>query len=316
VARLTPLSLQQARELGRGFGLEFASVEALDLGSVNSNFRCVTTDGAHYFCRIYEEQGVAGAEAELLLLRELSDAGVPVALPVPRLSGDAVAIHDGKAVSVYPWLIGVHLCNALVTPDRTRLLGAALARVHSATPRLSALPSGRFGAEGVRQRLLSIEQDTDRFNDEVALLRSKLEHYLALREDSLPQGLIHGDLFRDNVLWREETLLALLDFESASRGTFVYDIAVCLWAWCYTDALRLDCARAFLDGYQSVRPLQQQEKGALHIEGALACVRFATTRIRDFAMRTAPGDKPGRDFRRFLQRLADLEAGAFDPLLR
>jgi ElaB/YqjD/DUF883 family membrane-anchored ribosome-binding protein len=78
VALLTPLSLADAQALGHGFGLDVASVEPLSLGSVNSNFRLVTRAGDRYFARIYEEQGVEGARAELRLLRGLDDQRVPV----------------------------------------------------------------------------------------------------------------------------------------------------------------------------------------------------------------------------------------------
>jgi homoserine kinase type II len=315
VALLTPLSLTEARALGRGFGLDVSVVEALSLGSVNSNFRLTTASGDRYFARIYEEQGVAGARAELRLLRALHQQGVPVTLPLAHEDGGDVAVVSHKAFSVYEWIDGQHLCNALVTPVRASELGQNLARVHVASPALGALPKGRFGLAGVRERLHHIRRDSDRFDHDVTLLEQKLDRYERARESDLPRGLVHGDLFRDNVLWQGEGIVALLDFESASAGPFTYDIAVCLLSWCYTDALRVDCARALLMGYERERPLVDDERQSLSVEAVLACIRFATTRIRDFSMRSASAEIPARDYRRFLQRLADVEAGALDPVL-
>jgi homoserine kinase type II len=315
VALLTPLSLPEAQAIGRGFGLDVASVEALSLGSVNSNFRLVTTSGDRYFARIYEEQGVRGARAELRLLRGLHQQRVPVTLPLAYEDGGDVALVSGKAFSVYQWIDGVHLCNALVTPARAETLGETLARVHLATPVLGPLPAGRFDVDGVRARLAQLRRDTDRFDAVVTLLERKLDRYQGARNPDLPRGLVHGDLFRDNVLWDGDAIVALLDFESAAAGPFSYDIAVCLWSWCYTDGLRVDCARALVSGYERVRPLGPDERRDLPTEAALACVRFATTRIRDFSMRCPPGQDPVRDYRRFLKRLSDMEAGALGAVL-
>lgn len=315
VARLTPLSLTEARELAAGFGLDLAELEALDLGSVNSNFRWVTRAGQQFFARIYEEQGVEGAKAELRLLRDLDAFGVPVTLPLRHASGGDVALVSGKALSVYQWRDGIHLCNALVTPERTHQLGAALAKVHAATPTLSSVPAGRFGLDGLRERLARIREQAPEFAAEAARIEQRLDGLARARDATLPRGLVHGDLFRDNVLWQGPELVALLDFESASVGPFVYDVAVCLLSWCYTDGFRKDCALALLHGYQSVRPLSQRERENLALEASIACLRFATTRITDFAMRAPPGTPPKRDFRRFLARLDAIDGGALAELV-
>ena len=110
------------------------------------------------------------------------------------------------------------------------------------------------------------------------------------RDRSLPRGLIHGDLFRDNVLWAPSgEIAALLDFESACEGSYAYDLMVTVLSWCFGDDLdggpRASSVR---DGYARVRPLAEQEAQALGAEG----VRFAALRftrdahITDYAMRT------------------------------
>jgi homoserine kinase type II len=124
--------------------------------------------------------------------------------------------------------------------------------------------------------------------------------------------VVHGDLFRDNVLWKDGELLALLDFESAFHGPFLYDLIVTMAAWCYRDAFDLELAKGLAEGYGAERPLEPREKHALRVEGALGMLRFATTRITDFSLRVPKGEKPVRDYRRFLARLSFVEAGALD----
>jgi len=113
-------------------------------------------------------------------------------------------------------------------------------------------------------------------------------------------GIIHGDLFRDNVLWEAGRLVAILDFEQASSGSFAYDLAVCLNDWCWSGAPRPELAHALLAGYASIRPLTDADREALPIEVRAAAARFTITRITDVYL--AKVDNPEKDFRAFLTR--------------
>lgn len=314
MAFLTPLDLAAAERVGRHYGLTVSRIEPLAAGSVNSNFRLTTADGRWYFARIYEEQDASGAVFEARLLRELARSGVPTTEPLRALGEDVPFAHQGKPVAVYPWIAGRDLCLGSVDTGVCEKLGVALAGVHSASARVEPIPSGRFGLAGIESRLQSVERSTSALAAEVALLRGALSRYAVRRDAELPSGLVHGDLFRDNVLWQDGEISGLLDFESAARGAFIYDLAVCVLAWCFTTRFELENARALVRGYTRVRPLEAGEVAAFPTEAALACVRFATTRITDFELRASPGNPPGRDFRRFLERLSQIEAGALAGL--
>jgi homoserine kinase type II len=309
------MTLAEARAIGAHYDLNVASLEALAAGSVNSNFRLVTAAGERFFLRVYEEQDHDGARAELTLLRELGALGVPTPLPLPRRSGEYDCEHAGKPVGLLPWQDGEILCLGRITPRVAERLGEALARVHACSPSLSRIPKGRFGMPSLLARLDLIDAATEAYARETRFIRDRLARLDSIVRAPLPSGLIHGDLFRDNTLWKEGELVALLDFESASEGVFVYDIMVCVHAWCYGDAFDLALVGALLAGYCRVRPLRAEEWLALPAHGALAALRFATTRITDFSLRTPAGQQPARDYRRFLGRLAALDAGALEPLI-
>lgn len=313
MALLTALSLEDARELGRAYGVTLDALEPLALGSVNSNFRATARDGQKLFARLYEEQGVAGARAEVALLAALARAGskVPEALPVTG----AMPLHAGKPFVVFPWVEGESLCLGRVDAAACRAVGAALARVHLATPSVAPLGPGRFGPKDMLARLERVERESRRPDlvPALARVRELYARYVALRDASLPSGIVHGDLFRDNVLFGRGEILALLDFESAFHGPFVYDLMVTIAAWCYTGAFVVENASAMVEGYSAVRPLSTAERAQARVEGALGCLRFATSRITDFELRTPPGARPARDFRRFLARLDAIEGGALDP---
>ena len=313
MALLTPLPDADGVRIGKLFGLDVRSVFAIEAGSVNSNFRFDLADGTAVFARIYEEQDRAGALAELEILHRIAAAGVPTTIPQTRTDGERLAEHAGKPVSIYPWVEGEVLCQKGVSTKAAATLGAALAQVHLAGASLPSIPPSRFRPEALEARLQSIAE-TGRFDDAVRFIRDKLAEY-GPSPAELPRGLLHGDLFRDNVLWQGENIAALIDFEAASDGVFVFDLMVCVMAWCYADDFDVDLVTALLGGYHAARPLNGAEWSALAGEGARAALRFATTRITDFSLRVAPGQMPGRDYRRFFGRLKSLEAGVLDPVM-
>ena len=308
MAKLTELSMAAARHLLERYGRDVIALEPLAAGSVNSNFRITTSGGEVLFARIYEEADESGAQAELSLLDELSQAGVPTVRAIRTGGGDAFCMHENKPFSVYPWVEGYIRCQGTVSEADALRVGVALARVHSTDVR--RIPAGRFGLGDLRRRLERIERDAPEYRSDVRFIRERLAHYERLREPSLPAGLIHGDLFRDNVLFGSDGIVALLDFESACHGPFVYDLMVTVEAWCYSDGFQDRLVRAMISAYDRERPLTAREKASLPTEAAIAALRFATTRITDYAMRAPPGTPPARDFRRFLARLDALEAGA------
>jgi homoserine kinase type II len=170
---------------------------------------------------------------------------------------------------------------------------------------------GRFRLADLVVRLDRIEGSGDAvFAPLVPGLRAALEKAQAARDPSLPRGLTHGDLFRDNVLWDETgELAALLDFESACLGTYAFDLMVTVLSWCFGDDLDPRLAGALRAGYEDVRPLTEAEKRGLHAEGCLVALRFTVTRITDYAMRTgAVGPRVVKDWARFRKRFEKLEA--------
>lgn len=313
MALLTPLSLDEARELGRAYGVDLLTLEPLELGSVNSNFRARTRDGRLLFARLYEEQGAAGAAAEVALLAGLARAGVPVPEALP-LDGPLPS-HGGKPFVVFPWIDGEIRCLRGVRAEDAHAVGRALALVHLASNGVGRLGPGRFRPEDMLSRLERVEREGARpsLAPELARIRALYARLVTARDPALPVGVVHGDLFRDNVLFANGGgIAALLDFESAFHGPLVYDLLVTISAWCFRDGFELDLARAMVEGYEGARPLAPAERRALRVEGALGCLRFAVSRITDFELRTPAGGVPGRDYRRFLARLEAIETGLLD----
>ncbi|HEX6244545.1 MAG TPA: phosphotransferase, partial [Polyangiales bacterium] len=201
--------------------------------------------------------------------------------------------------------------------DRVERVGVALGAAHRAGLSFAVQREGRFRLEDVA-RLLSQADAAGRPELAAPIARLRALHAevaaaLTGPFQALPRGVIHGDLFRDNVLWEGDRIVALLDWESASHGVLAYDVAVTLLAWCCGDQLDFELGRKLVDGYRRERELSELEWSGLWWTMRLACLRFSTTRMTDIYLkdRYPPGYK---DYRRFLQRLDAVEALTPDQL--
>jgi homoserine kinase type II len=316
MATFTHLSLDDARRVASAHGLpECTAVVPVAAGTVNSNYFLVTAAG-RFFVRLYEQQEADGVAYEWSLLSHLLAHGVPVP---PRREGPEPGVLRvlGRPVAVFDEVRGEDLCQGLVTPQRTRPVGAALARAHRASESFGIVREGRFRPEDVA-RLLKRAEGAGRAElsapvARLSALHVELSAALGAELRALPRGVTHGDLFRDNVLWQGDQIAALLDWESASDGMLVYDLAVTLLAWCCGDSFDFTLARAMVDGYREVRELSALEWTGLWWTMRLACLRFATTRIIDVFLK---GGYPAgyKDFNRFLMRLDIVESLTRDEL--
>ncbi len=310
MAVLTSVAEADVRPLLTAHGLgALGAIEGIAGGSVNSNF-AIECAGGRLFLRLYEERDLAGARRETAMLERLALAGVPTPSPLRRLDGAFVSVVCGKPAALFPWRGGTMRCQAGVTAEDARRVGEALARVHLAGAKESS-ELGRFRFADLLGRLDAIAASGDvRFGPLVPGLRASLERVHAARDLDLPRGLVHGDLFRDNVLWNDRNEIeALLDFESACEGTYAYDLMVTVLSWCVADVLQPVLAGSLRAGYESVRALSPAEKRGLYAEGRFAALRFTITRITDYAMRTdTQGARVVKDWRRFFNRFEMLEA--------
>ncbi|MFI5302961.1 MAG: homoserine kinase [Polyangiales bacterium] len=288
-------------------------VGPIPAGSVNSKYRLrVRGDDDReslYFLRIFEEQRDDGAAYEAQLLEHLSTRGVPTPRPFPRTE----ITVEGKPLALFPFVAGTHACQRSIDVARAAAMGEALARVHVAGASFPIRRASRFDDRALDARVDSIAA-SDLFRAMVPTISAALARARAERDSTLDRGVIHGDLFRDNVLFAEEIgpraneIVALLDFESASDGVLAYDLAVCISSWCFGDDFEPALVRAMVEGYARVRVIGAREMSGLVVELKLAALRFSITRITDYAMRAGLGARVMKDWRRFWRRFEGIDA--------
>jgi len=309
VGVFTRLGDAEVVELVDGFDLgALEAFEPIAAGTINSNFDVVTSRG-RWFVRINEGKAEVDVAWEARLVRALAAGGFPT--PAPRLARDGrpyapLAHARHKWVSVFPWRDGEHVAAAEVTPAIATALGATLAKLHQIG--LEQPTSWWRGSIYDHDHLVArYERIATALDPQLQHASELLGEELGIASDAMAMrerathGIIHGDLFRDNVLWDAGRVAAVLDFEQASGGSLVYDLAVCINDWCWTDGPRLDLAAALISGYRSVRALTAADVAALPTEVRVAAARFTITRITDVYL--ARVQNPEKDFRAFLARL-------------
>jgi homoserine kinase type II len=306
MALRTPLDEVEARAVCEAYGLALESIEPLPaLGTVNSNFR-VRASGRVWFLRLNEGKRDQDVAAEVALVDRLRTHGLPTPEIVRARDGRSIVPAAGRPATLFPWIDGREAAPNAKEPSTVALVGNALGRLHRAgwgmTP--AELPRNYYSLDELERRLESFADDL-RVADIVPALRYELDR--ARRRRAAPSGLIHQDLFPDNVLVDGAgALVAVLDFEQATHGLFIYDVAVAINAWCWTGSrIHKPAADSVLLAYEAVRPLDLSERSRLVDEARLAAARFAITRITDVFLPEGvdPELRKRKDFRDYVRRL-------------
>lgn len=311
VGVFTRLAETELTELAAAFDLgAVRGYEAIAAGTINSNYR-LDTERGRWFVRVNEGKSESDVAWEARLVEALADGGVATPPPLRARDGRAYApLADlNRWVTAFAWRPGVHLAPSEVTPGFARAIGTALARLHAVGLELPATwrRASIYDHDHLVARYQRFANSAD---PELARAIAVLGEELAVCSAAAPQrqrattGIIHGDLFRDNVLWQvtgeSAEIAAILDFEQASGGSLAYDLGVTINDWCWSDEPRIDLATELLDGYRRFRSLTPDDRAALPIEVRAAAARFTITRITDVYL--ANLTNPDKDFRAFLAR--------------
>jgi homoserine kinase type II len=282
-------------------------------GTVNTNFAVELQEGqqiARRFLRINEGKAREDVVREAAIVEHVAARGVTTPRPLHTRTGEPFGTWDGAYVSLFPCVEGSTLSRAQVGVGEAREAGRALGQLHRAGADYADHRPGRYEPEEIARRFRGIAAAGDAtLADAVAELGPALAALEQERAAVLPLGLIHGDLFIDNVLYDHGRLAALLDFEQASWGRLVYDLAVSVLAFGFGsgDDFRPDVTRGFIDGYVAERAVSAEEDRAFTAELRFASCRFAVTRITDVYQRRTAGAPAGKDFNRYLARLRAVE---------
>ena len=262
---------------------ELLSYKGIAEGSENSNFLLHTSSGS-YILTLYEKR-VEQADLPFFLglMEHLASKGLSCPLPVHRRDGAVIGRIAGRSAALITFLEGMWRRRPTVV--HCREVGKALAAMHLAgkdfplsRPNALSVDGWRKLWDGARPRADEVEPGlVEEVDADFALIEQRWP-------ENLPVGIIHADLFPDNVFFLGDRLSGVIDFYFACNDVLAYDLATCLNAWCFEKdgSFNLTKGTALLAGYQGVRPLSAAEREALPILARGSALRFMLTRLYDW----------------------------------
>jgi homoserine kinase type II len=280
-------------ELGRFLGDYDAgslmSYKGIAEGVENSNF-LLHTDKAPYILTLYEKRvDPADLPFFLGLMQHLADRGLSCPLPVARKDGQLLGELAGRPGALISFLEGMWLRKPAA--HHCRQVGEALARMHIAGQGFEITRKNALSVAGWRPLWDKSEARADEVETGLkGEISAELDYLESHWPTDLPSGVIHADLFPDNVFFLDDKLSGLIDFYFACNDFLAYDLSVCLNAWCFEKdwSYNITKGMALIEGYQSVRPLSAAEAEALPLLCRGSALRFFLTRLYDWIM-TPPG---------------------------
>lgn len=286
---------------------ELVSAKGIAEGVSNSNWLIETTSN-RFILTMYERRiELSDLPFFLDLMDHLAAKGCPVPRTIHDREGASYRYVDDKAVALIEYLSGVSVDRP--TAGQAYSVGRALAQNHLA---VADFAQSRFNDMGLAQWSATVERcgraqlaEIDPAMPEI--LESALGSFADNWPTDLPHGVVHCDLFPDNVLMLGDEVTGLIDFYFSASDSFAYDFAVTHAAWCFSKdggSYRPEIAEALMAGYETIRQLSDRERASLPVLARGACVRFITSRAEDWI--TTPADalvtrKDPLDFVRRLQ---------------
>ena len=277
-----------------------AFLDAYDLGTLlsykgiaegveNTNFFLHTSAG-NFILTLYEKRvNEADLPFFLNLMEHLARRGLACPQPVRNRDGVALGRLCGRPAVIVSFLEGVSVKVPGV--DHCRALGRALAALHAAGRDFGMTRENNLSVSAWRSLFAQAEAQADSVSPGLAeRTRADLDRLEASWPTGLPGGVIHADLFTDNVFFIGDAVSGLIDFYFACTDAFAYDLAICLNAWCFSPdgTFHREMAAALIAGYEAVRPLEPAEVAALPILARGAALRFMLTRLVDW-LNVPPG---------------------------
>lgn len=276
----TSVSDDEMRSFLRDYHLgRFIGLQGIAQGVTNSNYFVTTTQG-RYVLTVFEAMTQDELPFFLDLTRHLSAHGVACPAPIARTDGRLDSTLAGKPACLVTCLIGSDTSSP--SGQQCFNTGAMLAKMHLAGSEFTQkMHNPRYTGwwHEASSRLLPFLDPEDQ-----QLLQAEIAFFDAHECTNLPAGIIHADLFRDNVLLDGEQVAGFIDFYYACNGNFMYDLAIAVndWARRADNHIDQNLQQAFIHGYESIRPLTSAEQDYFPVAQRAACIRFWVSRLLDY----------------------------------
>ncbi len=304
MAVYTDVSFEDLESLLADYDIgEARSFKGIAEGIENSNFYLQTVRGT-YIVTLYEKR-VRSADLPffLELMTHLASHGIACPVPVRSKSGAYWKEVNQRPAAILTFLGGVSLRRPEIS--HCAAAGDALARLHAASAYFPLTRANALGPDGWRKLAATTKAGADKVLSGLAALIAETLDELATWPADLPTGVIHADLFPDNVLFLDGKVSGLIDFYFACNDALAYDVAVMLNAWCFEQdgAFNVTKGKSLLSAYRQRRELTREEVEALPLLARGAALRFLLTRLCDFLYPDPTAFVRPKDPRDYIKRL-------------
>jgi len=308
MAIYTKLSENNLKEFFSKYNLgKLLNYKGIQEGIENTNY-FIQTDKGKFILTVYEKR-VEEKDLPFFmgLMRNLFDANFPSPEPIINKNGNYVTEISGKKAAVVSFLDGSAKKN--LNPNDCHKVGVQAAKLHLITKNLTGKRENKLSVNSWRKIYKKVQKDCSRIHLNLTkTIEKNLDEIENNWPKNIPSGIIHADLFPDNIFFKGNKLTGVIDFYFSCYDFYVFEIAICLNALCFEGhienlSFNVTKAKKFIDGYSSIKKLMEVEKKSLKILCQGAAMRFLLTRVFDYLNLTEGALVKIKDPIEYLKRL-------------
>ena len=258
---------------------DLVNFKGISSGVTNSNY-LIQMAHSNYILTIFEHNNIEELPFYIDLMTYLAKENFLCPRPIENKNGQALGLLKEKPALMVSFLDGKE--KVIRSPKSCYLVGQYLAKLHLTANNFPQLNKNTRGLDWVSDMYLNLKKYLSL--EDQGILELEINYHKEMDKVELPEGIIHGDLFRDNVLFLNDKISGFIDFYYACNEKFIYDIAIAINDWCIDQDGQINKSMflEFIKGYQSKRKLTDNEQEYLNVALRLAALRFWLSRLEDF----------------------------------
>jgi len=258
---------------------DIVNFKGISSGVTNSNY-LIQTAHSNYILTIFEHNNIEELPFYIDLMTYLAKENFLCPRPIENKNGQALGLLKEKPALMVSFLDGKE--KVIRSPKSCYLVGQYLAKLHLTANNFPQLNKNTRGLDWVSDMYLNLKKYLSL--EDQGILELEINYHKEMDKVELPEGIIHGDLFKDNVLFLNDKVSGFIDFYYACNEKFIYDIAIAINDWCIDQDGQINKSMflEFIKGYRSERKLTDNEQEYLNVALRLAALRFWLSRLEDF----------------------------------
>tara|TARA_B100000686_G_C16658809_1_gene899725 strand:+ start:117 stop:1085 length:969 start_codon:yes stop_codon:yes gene_type:complete len=308
MAVYTKLSEEELKQFFTKYNLgNLLNYKGIKEGIENTNY-FIQTEKGKFILTLYEKR-VEEKDLPFFigLMRNLFDKKFPSPEPIINKNGSYITEILNKKAAVVSFLEGS--AKKILNPDECYQVGINTAKLHLITKNLSSKRSNKLSIDSWRKIYEKVKKDSSKIHQNLPkIVEKNLEVIEKKWPKDIPKGIIHADLFPDNIFFKNNKLTGIIDYYFSCNDFYAFEIAICLNALCFEGekenlSFNVTKAKKFIDGYSNIRKLTEDEKKSLKVLCQGAAIRFLLTRVFDYLNLTEGAIVKIKDPLEYLKRL-------------